>query len=365
MRHDEIFELYVDYLLSSFGEVTATGLSALTGGIISHDRITRSLSEPEFGPKDLWKEVKPIVKKVASEDAVIAFDDSILEKPYTDENEMISWHYSHTKNRNVKGINLLTGLYYSNGISIPVSYYMVKKTEIYIDKKTGKEHRKSPISKNEIVRDLSQQIIKNGVKFKYFLTDSWFSSTENMMFFKVDLQKDFIMGLKSNRLVAMSLQDKKEKRYIPIDSIELEKGSVKEVFLEGVRFPLYIVKKVFINEDESTGILYLITSDPGLSYNDLFEIYQKRWKIEDYHKSIKQNTAITKSQTKTVRTQSNHIFASLCAFVKLEKLRIVASVNQTNVRKWIYFNAQKKAMEFLKNLSCNLDNYFYSKQATA
>lgn len=125
------------------------------------------------------------------------------------------------------------------------------------------------------------------------------------------------------------------------------------------------MKKVFINEDESTGILYLITSDPGLSYNDLFEIYQKRWKIEDYHKSIKQNTAITKSQTKTVRTQSNHIFASLCAFVKLEKLRIVASVNQTNVRKWIYFNAQKKAMEFLKNLSCNLDNYFYSKQATA
>ena len=35
-------------------------------------------------------------------------DDSIQEKPYTDENEIICWHYSHAKSRQVKGVNLLS-----------------------------------------------------------------------------------------------------------------------------------------------------------------------------------------------------------------------------------------------------------------
>ena len=63
-------------------------------------------------------------------------NDSVLEKAYSQENEMICWHYDNSKQREVKGINLLTGLYFSQGISIPVTYYMVKKTEYYMDKKT-------------------------------------------------------------------------------------------------------------------------------------------------------------------------------------------------------------------------------------
>ena len=34
-----------------------------------------------------------------------AFDDTIQEKPYTDENELIPWHFDRSKNRTVKGIN--------------------------------------------------------------------------------------------------------------------------------------------------------------------------------------------------------------------------------------------------------------------
>lgn len=41
---DETLDLYSDYLISSFGLVTATGLSELVGGQISHDKITRELA---------------------------------------------------------------------------------------------------------------------------------------------------------------------------------------------------------------------------------------------------------------------------------------------------------------------------------
>ena len=41
-------DLYTDYLLSTFGAATATGLSAMVEGDVSHDQITRFLSAQEY-----------------------------------------------------------------------------------------------------------------------------------------------------------------------------------------------------------------------------------------------------------------------------------------------------------------------------
>jgi hypothetical protein len=366
MARDNIFDLYIDYLLTSLGQVTATGLSYLTGGLISHDKITRLLSNSEYGPQDLWKFVKPTVRMIESEtDGIIAFDDTIIEKEYTDENEIVCWHFDHSKQRNVKGINLLTGLYYTNGISIPITYQIVQKTEKYIDKKDGKEKRKSPVSKNEMMRNLSLQIMKNQIKFKYFLTDSWFSASDNMVFFKQEIGKDFIMAVKSNRTVALSVEDKKSKRYIPIDSIKLENDSTLQVYLEGVKFPVILGRKIFTNGDGSQGILYLMTSDLELSYNELFSNYQKRWKIEEYHKSLKQNAGVGKSPTQTMRTQSNHIFASICAFSKMEKLAVSKNTNQFALKKFVSLNAQRQAIKIFSEMCHRLKNFTFPKIATA
>jgi len=46
--------LYVDYLISSFGATTATGLSNLLDGEVSHDKITRLLAGPSPTSMDLW-----------------------------------------------------------------------------------------------------------------------------------------------------------------------------------------------------------------------------------------------------------------------------------------------------------------------
>jgi len=37
----------------------------------------------------------------------LIFDDTIIEKAFTDENDLISWHWDHSKHRSMKGINLL------------------------------------------------------------------------------------------------------------------------------------------------------------------------------------------------------------------------------------------------------------------
>ena len=151
----ELVDLYSDYLLSSpiqaggrlFGATTATGLSGLLEGSLSHDPITRFLSQQRFDSKTLWQLVKPMVRAIEDDAGVLIFDDTIEEKPYTDENELISWHFHHSKNRTVKGINLLNCVYHAQGTILPVAYELIGKPIVYHDAKTGRLKRKSTCSK--------------------------------------------------------------------------------------------------------------------------------------------------------------------------------------------------------------------------
>jgi hypothetical protein len=347
MDDKELLDIYTDYLISSFGLTTQTGLSRLLDGAISHDRIQRFLStEPKTG-KDLWLTVKPHVRQMQADDGVIIVDDSIAEKPHTDENDIICWHYDHTKGHRIKGINFITALYHVGDVSLPVNYHLVQKTEVYTDKKTGQEKRKSPVTKNEVYRQLLRQVKQNQIPCRYVLNDVWFASADNMKFVKHELERDFIMPLKTNRKVALSLEDKKQGCYVRVDSLALEPDTVLTIYLEGVDCPLYLVKQVFTNGDGSVGILYLITSDLDLTYDGITTIYGKRWNVEPYHKSLKQNASLSKSPTKTVRTQSNHFFAALCAYIKLEMLKVSTKINHFALKAKLYVNALRSAFQTL------------------
>ena len=153
--------------------------------------------------------------------------------------------------------------------------------------------------------------------FDHVLADNWFGSQENMEFIN-KLGKKFIIGIKSNRTVALSGKDKKSGKFKQVSSLDMRDGESKKVWLKGVPFEVVLVKKVFTNEDGSIGILYLASNDIEHDAAYLYQIYQRRWRIEEYHKSIKENASLAKSPTKRVRSQANHIFASKVAFCKLE-----------------------------------------------
>jgi hypothetical protein len=351
MKAQRIADLYSDYLLASFGATTATGLSELLEGDLSHDQVTRYLAGTKKTASDLWRTVKSFVRDVQSEAGVVIIDDSIEEKPYTDENDIVCWHYDHSKDRLLKGINFLTALYSRQGVSVPVGFHLVAKTEKYLDPKTQKEKRRSPVSKNEVCRDLIKQAVKNRLPFRFVLFDVWFASAENMVFIKHQQQRDFICPLKANRKVALSKADKQQGRYVRVDTLELQAPATREVYLEGVDFPLVLVKQVFTNEDGSVGIRYLVSSDTTLSFDDITTTYHKRWGVECYHKSLKQNVSLAKSPTQTVTTQTNHFFAALCGFVKLEKLKMKTHLNHFTLKSKLYLNALHAAFTTLRTLT--------------
>jgi len=350
MKQKQMLDLYSDYLLASFGATTATGLSELLESEVSHDQVTRYLSGTRKTSADLWHIVKPFVRKVQSQMGVLIIDDSIEEKPYTDENDIVCWHYDHSKDRHVKGINFVTSLYSSQGVNLPVGFQLIAKTETYTDKKTQKEKRRSPVSKNEIARGLIEQAVRNQIPFRFCLFDAWFASAENMMFIKHEQEKEFICPLKTNRKVAVSLAEKLQGRFQRVDTLELEENATREVYLEGVDFPLLLVRQVFTNEDGSKGILYLVASDTTLSFDDLTTSYQRRWQVECYHKSLKQNVSLAKSPTQTETTQTNHFFAALCGFIKLEMLKVDSKMNHFALKSKLYIKALHSAFDTLREL---------------
>ena len=75
----EYIDLYTDYLISLQGQATATGLIKIVEEL-SHDQITRFLRKEEFNSKELWKEVKKVVREIEDENGVLIFDDTIQEK---------------------------------------------------------------------------------------------------------------------------------------------------------------------------------------------------------------------------------------------------------------------------------------------
>jgi DDE superfamily endonuclease len=347
----ELMDIYSDYLIYQNKYATATGLSDLLPNDISHDQVTRLLNGSLLDSKALWQYIKAEVRRHEMKSGgVLILDDTIEEKPYTDENEIMCWHHCHTKNRHIKGVNILSCLVRYGDITFPVGYEIVHKDRQFSEVASKQLKRTTSITKNQHFRNLIEQCSKNQILFDYVLADNWFGAKENLDYIHHDLKKNFIIGLKANRTIALSESEKRAGKFQQVSALDMEDGQAKIVWLKGNSFPITLIKKVFKNEDDSIGTLYLASNDLSTDAQTLYHIYQKRWQIELYHKSIKQNASLAKSPTKRVRSQSNHIFASIMAFCKLQILQLATAANHFALKYKLLVISNLAAMKELQNL---------------
>ena len=351
-------EIYINFVLSSFGKIEMTKLSTILNGQYSHDIFTKKLllNDEIETDKALWNKVKPILREYENEtDGCLIIDDSILAKPHTKVSDMVCWHYDHTISRSRKGILMLNFHYTdSSGISLPVGYEIVTKTEDFYDKKKKKWVKKSKLTKNEIMRDKLEILnYHNELKYRYILFDKWFASIANLVYINNILKKKFVCPLKKNRKVALSYEDKINGNYVSIADVDMEDSSSRLVYLEGYEDTLKVTKQVSKDGDDDESIyLYLVTNDIDLTTDKILEIYKRRWKIEEYHKSLKQNLRIEHSPTKVETSQLNHIFLCVCGFIKLERLRLNYKINHFAIKEKIYIEALRVAYEKIEQLKC-------------
>ena len=164
----------------------------------------------ESSSKELWEYIKPEIRKIEPDvGGVLILDDTIEEKTYSDKNEIVCWHYSHAKGRHVKGVNLLSCLVRYGDVGLPIAYETICKDVTFCDIATRQVKCESSISKNQIFRSIISQAIANRVLFDYVLADNWFGAKKNMEFIHYEIKKKFVIGIKANRLIALSEEERK------------------------------------------------------------------------------------------------------------------------------------------------------------
>ena len=341
-----ILEAYSDFLIFNQGQAAATIFSDATDGIISHDKFSRFLNSGDFGPKEMWRFSKQILKDV--QEGVLAIDDFICEKPYSKISDINCYHYSHMKGRCLKGVEILSALYAGENINIPIDYKIISKPVEFCDIETKRLKRKSLVSKNVLAREIIQNCIDKKLKISYITADSWFCCGDTLEFIN-EKNKKYIFAIKSNRKVFLSENEREKNSGYKLSEVKLEDDVPTPFFINNVSHKVYIMKKTFTNGDGTSGVLFLVTNDGELSGTDLYSIYHKRWGIEVFHKSVKNNTSLSKSPTSKQRTQKNHIFCSFYAYLKLERIKIKEKKNHFSIKRDIQILMLKSCREEYKN----------------
>jgi IS4 transposase len=179
--------------------------------------------------------------------------------------------------------------------------------------------------------------------------DCWFAAKENFEFI-VKKNKHFVAALKNNRLVALSLDDKKQGRFVKVSELDLSDKQAVRGWLKGFDEEVLLVRRGFTNKDGSTATLNLVCSDLSCDGEQVATLYQKRWKVEAFHKSLKSNAGLAKSPTRTVTTQNNDVFMSIYAVFKLECLKMKHKTNHFALRAKFLIRATQQAYAELQIL---------------
>ena len=96
--------------------------------------------------------------------------------------------------------------------------------------------------------------------------------------------------------------------------------------------------------------MYLACSDLESDGEGIVAIYQKRWNVETFHKTLKSHASLAKSPTRTVRTQSNHCFLAIYAACRLTWLSVTHGLNHVALRTRLYLKAVRHAFDELQFL---------------
>ena len=288
---------FIDFLIATPKHATATEAQRTQPAgdrrvvAAAHDAYTRLLHRLEPDSQALWDDVRPDVRLRSG---MLILDDSILDKPYAQKMGLVYHQWSGKHHDVVKGIGLLTLLWTDGDRHLPCDFRLYDKV---IDGKT----------KNDHFRELLQIAKDRGYSPKCVLFDGWYSGLENLKTLQ-SFGWRWLTRLKSNRRVN---PDRSGLRAVSACDIA-ETGTV--VHLEG-----YGLVKVFrIGAKDGTAD-HWATDDLLMDDLNRLKLADASWKIEEYHRGLKQTTNVERCQCRIGRAQRGHIGLSLRAFVILEK----------------------------------------------
>jgi Transposase DDE domain len=324
---------YINYLIVSAKNFTCTQFASISDGVV-HDSINKFLNTSKQVSQSLFDAVKSFLKD--SPTSFIIVDDSVQEKAYARFIKMVKRQYSGNKHGLVKGINLVN-MVHTNGKSgdfFPIDYRIYSPES---DKKT----------KNEHFREMFIRMVAGKqLKAKTILFDSWYASVDNLKLIHRN-HWIFFTTLKNNRLVMnwqLTPQDGAKNAYMQLAQLEWTETELIEGKLIKVS-KLPFVVKLFKIVAPNGDIEWVITNDltSNLSVSFVKETTGFRWQIEEFHRSFKQLTGSESCQSRTERSQRNHLNCCYHAWLSM-------AIKARQENKTIYQVKNEQYTPFLKQL---------------
>jgi putative transposase len=285
---------FIDFLIATPHQATAAEAQRtqpVSDKPAAHDAYTRLLHRLEPDSDTLWAEVRVDVRRTAG---VLVLDDSVLDKPYARKMELVHHSWSGKHHRVVKGIDLITLLWTDGERHLPCDYRLYDKPN---DGKT----------KNDHFADLLQAAKDRGFAPECVLFDGWYSSLANLKRLQT-LGWPWLTRLKENRRVNPDRTGLRAVRDCAIAAA----GTV--VHLEG-----YGLVKVFRIVAKDGATEHWATSDLQMDEFARVRLADASWRIEAYHRGLKQVTNVERCQCRKAAAQRGHIGLAVRAFVVVER----------------------------------------------
>ena len=346
---------YIDFLLAAQRAFSCVE-AARSGPIVpeepgtAHDAYTRLLTRRPLDTEALWHEAKTVLPTDWQQGGLILLDDSTLDKPYARKMELVTRHWSGKHRRVVSGINLLS-LVWTPGSRLSITstlnhapagfsvtpavvpcdfrVYEARPDEIKPDETKPDETKPDEAkpdetkpdetkpdeasvhqTKNEHFRQMLLTAKRRGFSPNYVGFDSWYSSLENLKLLRA-LDYRFITRLKGNRLVN---PDKQAQVAVSTLRVPAE-GAL--VHLKG-----FGMIRLFQTVAQDGDVGHWVTDELTMTTETWQELSSCCWRIEQYHRGLKQCCGVERAQVRSAVGQKNHLLLCLRAFLRLEVNRL-------------------------------------------
>lgn len=306
---------YCQYLLVSQINYTLTNFADHTEQF-SHDAVNRYLGGDQIRPRLVWENVQSQVMQTP--DGCIVFDDTVIDKNFSFNIELVRRQYSGNAHGLLKGIGVVTCVY----VNPALDQFWIIDYRIYAPENDGK-------SKLDHVHDmLTNCVHQKQLQFSTVLMDTWYATKDAMRYIE-QLGKIYYCPLKDNRQVDDSAAQAPYRRVDSLTWSDQERRQGKTIKIKG--FPKEHKVKLFRVVLSTQRTDYVVTND--LTQDDTGATQDAcgiRWKIEQFHRETKQLTGLERCQCRKARIVRNHIGCAILVWVRLKQ---IASETQQTVYK--------------------------------
>jgi hypothetical protein len=273
---------------------------------LAHDTVNRYLENEKLTPALVWEQVQSSI--ILSPNAYLIFDDTVLDKTYSKKIELVRKQWSGNEHRIIKGIGIVNCIY----VNPETQQFWIIDYRVYDPEGDGK-------SKLDHVSEmLNLAVYAKQIPFKTVLMDTWYATLELMRQIE-GLQKFYYCPIKKNRLVD---ETNGEQPYRAVETLnwtaeEIRLGKLVKIH----KFPKGHRVKLFRLTISSNRTEYVVTND--LSQNSSSATQEEcgiRWKVEEFHREIKQITGIESCECRKSRIQRNHINCAMLVWVRLKEV---------------------------------------------